>query len=130
MVSTAFILISVVILFMQVPTMMNVVMRAEPSPTIIFAFLGLMMVGVPLWVGFGLLRLSRDARVVALCFCWLMFLSAPLGILAGISQWPIASIVAGILQLIAFFWIYRVLVSSKNLFYAPVPLTHPETRKS
>jgi len=122
-VSTAFMLIAVAILCMLLPTMTDMVTGATPIQTIIFASLGLMMIGVPFWVGFGLLRLSRDARVVALCFCWLMFLSAPLGILAGISQWPVASIAAGILQLIAFFWIYRVLVSSKNrsLFLAPVP---------
>lgn len=125
-------LIAMVTLCMLWPTLTDVITGATPIQSIMFAFLGLMMIGVPFWVGFGLLRLSRDARVVALCFCWLMFLSAPLGILAGISRWTTASIAAGILQLIAFFWIYRVLVSSKNrsLFHAPVPLTHPEPRKS
>jgi len=125
-------LLSVLILCMLWPNMTDIITGATPIQTIMFAFLGLMIIGVPFWVGFGLLRLSRDARVVALCFCWLMFLSAPVGILAGISQWPMASIVAGIFQLIVFFWIYRVLVSSKSrsLFDLPGPFIESAPRKS
>jgi hypothetical protein len=59
----------------------------------------------------GLFRGSRDARSVALTFCWVAFVGIPVNIVAFIRDEPVEILGAGLAELGVLYLIYRVLTS-------------------
>lgn len=91
---------------------------------IAFVAVGLIVVGTSGWICLGLVRGSRDARTIALAFCWLGFIGVPIRVVALFQDEPMKGLAFGLVELAVLYSIYRALTSPsirKDIFRCPSP---------
>ncbi len=84
-------------------------------------YLGLagILVGTSAWISQGLVKGSRDARVITLVLCWLVFVGSFLGGLVRLLEDPLALVGVQLIPLLVCLLIYRTLTSEsiRNGFF-------------
>lgn len=110
MISLIFAIAAASVAVLVIPAFEDAIGSGAFANDVMFVSLGIMMIGFPLWLSIGLWRLSSDARIATLCFCWVAFMSIPFGAIASFSLNPWKSLAVGIAQFALVLWIYRRLV--------------------
>lgn len=77
------------------------------------------LVGSSVWISLGLVRGTRDARVITLALCWLVFVGSFLVILVTLFQDPLSLLGPQFIPLLVCLLIYRTLTrdSIRNGFF-------------
>ena len=94
---------------------------------LIYLGLVVILVGSSVWISLGLVKGSRDARVITLALCWLVFFGSFMGGLVRLFEDPLALVGVQLIPLLVCLLIYRTLTrdSIRNGFFRrPGPDSH------
>lgn len=110
-------LFAIMIFVVTLRLVLGNVVTGEDVIDLILPFAGLGC--IPLWICIGLLRHSRDARVVVLTLCWLVFISLPFSVFAIFRWINYEEFAFGLMVGALCCWMYKTLTNRdvrKNYF--------------